>query len=303
MRPASPLLEIRDLHVAYRRRFRPAAPVLRGISLSIGAGETLGLVGESGSGKTTIGRVILGQIPATRGAVIFDGEDITRATRARRRALGRDIQVVFQDPYGSLNPARTIGQTLAEPLSGDSRLGAGEVQARIAAILNKVGMPADTAARYPGQFSGGQRQRIAIARALIGEPRLVVCDEPVSALDLSVQAQVLNLLNQLQRDMNLSLLFISHDLTVVRHVSHRTIVLYRGEIVEEGEAAAIHDAPRHPYTKALVAAAPVPDPVVQRARRALWRAGRDGHGGPAAAAGANGAPGPVEHERRFHERF
>ncbi|SDR57790.1 Oligopeptide/dipeptide transporter, C-terminal region [Rhizobiales bacterium GAS191] len=261
------LLAVRDLHVVYKQSSRRESHVLNGVSLSIAPGETLGLVGESGSGKTTIGRVILGQTPATRGTIVFDGEDITHASRRRRRELGRHIQVVFQDPYGSLNPARTIGQTLSEPLLTDRSLTRRGIQERIRDILQKVGMPPDTAARYPSQFSGGQRQRIAIARAVIGRPRLVVCDEPVSALDLSIQAQVLNLLNQLQRDMQLSLLFISHDLTVVRHVSHRTAVLYRGEIVEEGAAAEVHDNPQHPYTKALIAASPIPDPVAQKARR------------------------------------
>jgi peptide/nickel transport system ATP-binding protein len=273
MKAPATLLEVENLHVVYRTHGREAR-VLNGVSLTIAPGETLGLVGESGSGKTTIGKTILGQIAATSGRIVFDGEDITQASRSRRRELGRDIQVVFQDPYGSLNPARTIGQTLAEPLLNDRSLMREQIRERIRDILEKVGMPADTAARYPSQFSGGQRQRIAIARAVIGRPRLVVCDEPVSALDLSVQAQVLNLLNQLQRDMGLSLLFISHDLAVVRHVSRRTAVLYRGEIVEEGLAVEIHDSPRHPYTQALVAASPVPDPVIQRERRARMRAAR-----------------------------
>ena len=260
---STPLLEVRDLHVAYHNFH-----ALKGVSFNIARGETLGLVGESGSGKTTIGRAILGQTRVTSGAIIFDGEDITHASPRRRRALGRDIQVVFQDPYGSLNPTRTIGQTLCEPLLGDRALSGQDIAARIADNLDKVGMPADTAQRYPSQFSGGQRQRIAIARALIARPRLVVCDEPVSALDLSVQAQVLNLLNALRRDMEVSLLFISHDLTVVHHVSQRTAVLYHGEIVEQGDAGQIHHHPNHPYTQALLAASPVPDPVEQRARRA-----------------------------------
>jgi len=271
---AAPLLDVRDLHLIYKQSRRREAHVLKGVSLSIAEGETLGLVGESGSGKTTIGKAILGQITATSGRIVFDGEDITHASRRRRRELGREIQVVFQDPYGSLNPARTIGQTLSEPLLNDPSLTRQEMRERIRAILQKVGMPADTAARYPSQFSGGQRQRIAIARAVIGKPRLIVCDEPVSALDLSVQAQVLNLLNQLQREMGLSLLFISHDLAVVRHVSRRTAVLFRGEIVEEGFAIQVHDNPNHPYTKALVAASPIPDPVAQRARRERMRSER-----------------------------
>jgi peptide/nickel transport system ATP-binding protein len=218
--------------------------------------------------------VILGLTEATSGQVIFDSEDITQASRARRRALGRDIQVVFQDPYGSLNPARTVGDTLAEPLLSDKSLSPTDIQQRIAEVLQRVGMPTDTAQRYPGQFSGGQRQRIAIARAVIAKPRLIVCDEPVSALDLSVQAQVLNLLKELQQSMGLAMLFISHDLTVVRHVSHRTVVLYRGDIVEQGDAAQVHEHPQHPYTRALLAAAPVPDPLIQRERRAQFEQAR-----------------------------
>lgn len=262
-----PLLKVEGVRVDFPQARGSVFQALKGVSLEIAAGETVGLVGESGSGKTTMGRVILGLTEATAGRIVFDGEDITHASRARRRALGRDIQVVFQDPYGSLNPARTIGDTLAEPLLNDRSLSRDSVRGRIAEVLQRVGMPVDTAQRYPGQFSGGQRQRIAIARAVIGRPRLVVCDEPVSALDLSVQAQVLNLLNELQKSMGLALLFISHDLTVVRHVSRRTVVLYRGDIVEQGDADQVHNDPQHPYTRALLTAAPVPDPLIQRLRR------------------------------------
>ncbi|MEY4906634.1 MAG: Oligopeptide transport ATP-binding protein OppF [Pseudomonadota bacterium] len=269
-----PLLQVENLRVEFPQGRGQVFQALKGVSLTIGRGETVGLVGESGSGKTTIGKVILGQTPATSGRILYDGEDITHASRERRRQLGREIQVVFQDPYGSLNPSRTIGDTLAEPLLAAGHRNTTEIRDRTADILQRVGMPVDTAARYPGQFSGGQRQRIAIARAVIGRPRLVVCDEPVSALDLSVQAQVLNLLNELQQRMALSLLFISHDLTVVRHVSRRTAVLYQGEIVEHGDAAQVHDDPQHPYTRALLAAAPVPHPVLQRERREAWRLAR-----------------------------
>lgn len=269
-----PLLQVQNLRVDFPQGRGQVFQALKGVSLDIHPGETVGLVGESGSGKTTLGRVVLGLTDATAGRVVFDGEDITHASRARRRMLGRDIQVVFQDPYGSLNPARTIGDTLAEPLLNDATLTQQDVAQRIAEVLQRVGMPADTAQRYPGQFSGGQRQRIAIARAVIAKPRLIVCDEPVSALDLSVQAQVLNLLKELQQSMGLALLFISHDLTVVRHVSHRTVVLYRGDIVEQGSAAQVHDQPQHPYTRALLAAAPVPDPLIQRERRAQFEQAR-----------------------------
>jgi peptide/nickel transport system ATP-binding protein len=272
---SKPLLGISDLHVDFPQRKADVFRALKGVSFDVLAGETVGLVGESGSGKTTIGRVILGLTPATSGRVVFDGEDITHASRRRRRDLAREIQVVFQDPYGSLNPTRTIGDTLAEPLLMDRALSRTERDARISEVLTRVGMPTDAASRYPAQFSGGQRQRIAIARAVIARPRLVVCDEPVSALDLSVQAQVLNLLSELQKSMGLSLLFISHDLTVVRHVSHRTVVLYKGEIVEHGDSQAIHQAPKHSYTQALLSAAPVPDPREQRQRREAWRRQRE----------------------------
>ena len=269
-RAAQPILEVQDLKVVFKTG-KKEFHALKGVSLSIDPGETLGLVGESGSGKTTIGKVILGQVPATSGRILFEGEDITHATRERRRTLGRDIQVVFQDPYGSLNPARSIGDTLSEPLLTQTTLTRQDMVRKIAEILDQVGMPQDTAQRYPAQFSGGQRQRIAIARAVIGRPRLVVCDEPVSGLDLSVQAQVLNLLNDLQKRMGLALLFISHDLTVVRHVSRRTAVLFRGDIVEQGETLQVLDTPQHAYTQALLAAAPVPDPLVQRVKREAWR--------------------------------
>lgn len=262
----TPLLSVRGLNV-YFGPFQ----ALKNIGFDIPTGTTLGLVGESGSGKTTIGKVILGQVKADSGSVIYDGEDITNASRSRRRGLGRDIQVVFQDPYSSLNPTRTIGQTLSEPLMMAGVTSRTDIRRRIKQLLDIVGMPADTADRYPFEFSGGQRQRVAVARAVIAKPRLVVCDEPVSALDLSVQAQVLNLLNDLQRELSVSFLFISHDLTVVRHVSHRTIVLYKGEIVEEGDGAQIQDAPQHAYTRTLLAAAPVPDPARQREKRQRWR--------------------------------
>jgi ABC-type oligopeptide transport system ATPase subunit len=272
---SSALLNIEALRLTFMGGKKPFE-ALKGVSLHIASGKTLGLVGESGSGKTTIGKVILGQIRQGRealiqGRIVFNGEDITHASRERRRQLGREIQVVFQDPYGSLNPVRAIGDTLAEPLLMQTSLTRQDRARKVAEVLDQVGMPQDTATRFPAQFSGGQRQRIAIARAVIGRPRLVVCDEPVSGLDLSVQAQVLNLLNDLQTSMGLTLLFISHDLTVVRHVSHHTAVLYRGELVEYGDADHVHNRPRHAYTRALLSAAPVPDPVLQKARRDAWR--------------------------------
>lgn len=267
---ASSLLDVRGLTVEYQRgRFRPPLRAVDDVSFAIAARETLGLVGESGSGKTTLGRAILGLAPVKSGAVNWRGEDITRASHGRRRALSDDLQVVFQDPYSSLNPTRTIGQTLTETLRvhapKSSRVALAET---VTSMLERVGMPADTVRRYPAHFSGGQRQRIAIARALIARPNLVICDEPTSALDLSVQAQVLNLLRELQNEFQLSYLFISHDLAVVRHLAHRILVLYHGRIVESGAAALIYDSPSHPYTRALLEATPVPDPEEQQQRRA-----------------------------------
>lgn len=264
----TPLLEVRNISVQFSGG-RRAAPLMAvdDVSLAVSPRETVGLVGESGSGKSTLGRVILGLVPATSGTVLFGGADITHAGYRTRRALSAELQVVFQDPYSSLNPTRTVGQTLAEPLRVHGRLGKNEVAERIASILARVGLPAEAAHRYPSQFSGGQRQRIAIARALMISPRLVICDEPVSALDLSVQAQVLNLLRDLQDQFELSYLFIAHDLAVVRHLSNRIVVLYRGRVMEEGDAAAVHGSPAHPYTRALLDAAPVPDPEMQKSRR------------------------------------
>ncbi|MEU9987030.1 oligopeptide/dipeptide ABC transporter ATP-binding protein [Streptomyces sp. NPDC048045] len=264
-----PLLDVKDLTVEFRQgRRTPPLRAVDTVTLSIAAGETVGLVGESGSGKSTIGRAVLGLNRVHSGRVRFEGQDITHASSRTRRALSTRLQVVFQDPYSSLNPARTIGQTLAEPLLAHGRPPKHTMQTRIARMLRRVGMPPDTADRYPGQFSGGQRQRIAIARALMPEPRLVICDEPVSALDLSIQAQVMNLLADLQRDLDLSYLFIAHDLPVVRHLSHRIVVLYRGRVMETGPAAALYADPVHPYTEALLAAVPQPDPRAQRNRTA-----------------------------------
>jgi oligopeptide/dipeptide ABC transporter ATP-binding protein len=265
----APLLDVQHLRIDYHSaRRRPPVHAVDDVSFTVGERETVGLVGESGSGKTTIGRAILGLVPITDGAVRYAGNDITTANHRERRRLSRHIQVVFQDPYSSLNPTRTIGQTLAETLRGHDRIGRREVNDRVQTMLERVGLTRDAQYRYPAHFSGGQRQRIAIARALMVQPQLVVCDEPVSSLDLSVQAHVLNLLRTLQDDFGLSYLFIAHDLAVVRHLSQWTIVLYRGQIMEQGPAATIHKEPKHPYTHALHAAAPIPDPELQRARRA-----------------------------------
>ncbi len=263
-----PVLEIDRLAVQYRAgRRRPPKDAARQISLSVGHGETVAIVGESGSGKSTVGNAVLGLVPASSGSIRFDGEDITHATPRRRRELTRHIQAVFQDPYSSLNPMRTVGSTLTESLRVHERLTPAAARARAAAALQRVGLPADAAERYPARFSGGQRQRIAIARALILEPRLIVCDEPTSALDLSIQAQIINLLNQLQRELGISYLFITHDLAIIRHIAQRVVVFHRGYAVEAGPTEQLWRHPREPYTRALLAAAPVPDPAVQRLRR------------------------------------
>ncbi|GAA4956842.1 ATP-binding cassette domain-containing protein [Yinghuangia aomiensis] len=273
------LLDIADLRVAYRGKGwrAPGKEVLKGVSLSIRRGETLGLVGESGSGKTTLGRAVLGLAPIASGTVTFDGERIDDADRKRRRALGRDLQVIFQDPYTSLNPSRTIGDTLGEPLLGHG-VGTAEARARVVSLLDRVHLPADAAGRLPREFSGGQRQRVAIARALALRPRLVVCDEPVSALDLTTQRSVLDLLLEIQQQTQVSYLFVSHDLSVVRLMSHRVAVLRHGEIVETGDAAAVTGNPEHPYTRDLWLSAPVADVAAQRERRMRRRPAPPGTG-------------------------
>lgn len=263
-----PLLSVDRLRVEYPVRNRPPLRAVDDAMFAIGPHETVGLVGESGSGKTTIANAVLGFVPAAAGTITFDGEDITGATRDRRRRLSASLQVVFQDPYGSLNPSRTIGKTLSETLRPHGSPSKSEIAGRVASILERVGLDPGAADRYPNQFSGGQRQRVAIARALIVRPRLVICDEPVSSLDLSVQAQVLNLLRSLQDDLGVSYLFISHDLAVVRHICVRVVVLYRGRVMEAGPAAVVYDRPAHPYTRALLQSVPIPDPSLQRARRA-----------------------------------
>lgn len=239
------------------------------VSFTVAPGEILGVVGESGSGKSTIGRCLLGLERPSGGNIRFGGRDLTKHSLLRnRRDIAKQLQVVFQDPYSSLNPFRTIGQTLAEPLQAALRLSDKQADARARDMLETVGLPRAAADRFPGQFSGGQRQRIGIARALIMQPQLVVLDEAVSALDLSTQAQILNLLAKLAKERGLAYIFIAHDLDVVRYISHRTLVLYRGRIMEQGPAGEVHGAPLHPYTAALNAAAPVTDPLEQRKRRA-----------------------------------
>lgn len=262
------LLEVADLSVKYGRG-KNGFVAVSDIALEIAPGETLGLVGESGSGKSTIGKAILGLEKAHTGSVRFLGTDITKHTLKQRKDSAADLRVVFQDPYSSLNPEMTIGETLSEPLRIQG-VGKEESWDRARAVLAKVGLPADSVDRLPRNFSGGQRQRIAIARALIVDPKLIVLDEPVSALDLSTQAQVLNLLADLAKSENVGFLFIAHDIDVVRFLSDRIVVLYKGRIMEVGPAETVVTNPRHPYTQGLIAAAPVPRPEEQSQRRKQW---------------------------------
>jgi ABC-type glutathione transport system ATPase component len=267
------LLHVEDLVVQYPGKGFRAAPfrALKGVRIDVVAGQTLGLVGESGSGKTTLGRAVLGLAPVTKGRILLEGRDVSGPSHKERRALSQDIQVVFQDPYTSLNPAMEIGDILAEPLRVQGHSPA-SARARVRELLDQVALPVDAVHRLPREFSGGQRQRIAIARALALSPKLIVCDEPVSALDLSTQARVLDLFLQIQQDTGVSYLFISHDLEVVRHISHRVAVMYHGEIVEQGLAEQVTRTPRHPYTQRLLLASPVPDPDRQTARREARKA-------------------------------
>lgn len=271
----SPLLEVNQLTKHFPVRgglfLRTVGQVhaVDDVSFEVRQGETLGLVGESGCGKSTVGKTLLRLYEPTTGSVQFEGEDITKIGRKELRNLRRDIQIIFQDPFESLNARHTVGKILVEPFVihkvGDNE----ERQRRVIQLLERVGLDATAANRFPHEFSGGQRQRIGIARAIALEPKLIVCDEAVSALDVSVQSQIINLLLDLQREMNLALIFIAHDLAVVKHISDRVAVMYLGEIVETADATAIYAAPKHPYTQALLSAIPVPDPSVKKERMIL----------------------------------
>jgi peptide/nickel transport system ATP-binding protein/oligopeptide transport system ATP-binding protein len=255
MSASTPLLDVRDLRVHF-----PAKPAtvkaVDGVSFVVNERETVGLVGESGSGKTTIGKAILKLVPSTGGQILYRGRDVLPLREREFRPLRKEMQMIFQDPFSSLNPRWTIGGIVSEPLEIHfPAMNKAERLDRVAALLKKVALPPDAMRRYPHEFSGGQRQRIGIARALAVEPKFIVCDEPVSALDVSVQAQIVNLLQDLQDELGLAYLFISHDLAVVQHVSHRVLVMYRGQLVEAASADEIYQNPQHEYTRKLLAAA------------------------------------------------
>ncbi len=270
---STPLIEVRNItkhfpiHGGIFSREVASVKALSDVSFTINRGETLGLVGESGCGKSTLGRCILRLIEPTAGEVLFDGQDILKLGREEMRRLRRRMQIIFQDPYASLNPRMTVADIIGEPLDIHSlHRGPGQRTQRIEKLLDLCGLRRDATNRYPHEFSGGQRQRICIARALAVEPEFIVCDEPVSALDVSIQAQILNLMADLQQELKLTYLFISHDLKVVEHVSNRVAVMYLGKIVETAPAEDIYREPRHPYTKALLSAIPLPDPAIRRDR-------------------------------------
>jgi peptide/nickel transport system ATP-binding protein len=272
----TPLVETDDLRVWFPiksgivlDRHVGDVKAVDGVSLRIERGETLGLVGESGCGKSTVGRAILRLYEPTGGTVVFDGQDITTLGEVELRPLRRRMQMVFQDPFASLNPRHSVGRMIAEPLRVHGLARRGSAQKRVRELLDVVGLPQDAASRYPHEFSGGQRQRIGVARALAVNPDFMVLDEPVSALDVSIQAQIINLLEELQREFELTYLFIAHDLAVVRHMSDRIAVMYLGSVVEVSPADDLYDDPLHPYTISLLSAVPLPDPIAERERKTI----------------------------------
>ncbi len=270
-----PILSVRDLSVTFDVRSPSAWPwtparklhAVSKVSFDLLPGECLGIVGESGSGKSTLARAIVGTIPSSNGQILFEDSDLANMDPRQRRVHRRDVQMIFQDPLAALNPRMTVGEIIAEPLvTHEHGLSRKEVKRRVGELMEKVGLLPGLINRYPHEFSGGQCQRIGIARALILKPKLVICDEPVSALDVSVQAQVINLLISLQKDFDLSMLFIAHDLSVVKHISDRIAVMYLGRIMEMADAETLTTTPAHPYTQALIASVPIPDPALEKAR-------------------------------------
>jgi oligopeptide transport system ATP-binding protein len=277
--PGEYLLEAKNLKMHFPikagvlRRTVGHVKAVDGVDLQIKRGETLGLVGESGCGKSTLARLVLRLLEATDGEVLFEGENILEYDRKRMLRVRRDMQIVFQDPYASLNPRMTVGNIIAEPLKTHKIGEASERKKRVQELLETVGLSPEHYNRYPHEFSGGQRQRIGVARAVALNPKLIICDEPVSALDVSIQAQVVNLLQDLQRELDLTYVFIAHDLSVVKHISDRVAVMYLGKIVEVADRKTLYDEPRHPYTVSLLSAIPIPDPEKERQRRRIVLAG------------------------------
>ena len=272
----STILSVQDLAVTFDVRPRGAWPwssplklhAVGDVSFDLAAGACLGVVGESGSGKSTLARAIVGTVPSSHGKILFEGHDLAAMNVSQRRVHRKDVQMIFQDPLAALNPRMPVGDIIAEPLITHApQTPRAEVKRRVAELMERVGLLPNLINRYPHEFSGGQCQRIGIARALILQPKLVICDEPVSALDVSVQAQVVNLLRELQRDMGLSMIFIAHDLSVVKHVSDRIVVMYLGRLMEQATARRLTTDPRHPYTQALISSVPIPDPVLEKTRR------------------------------------
>lgn len=269
------LLDVKDLKVHFSIAAKSAWPwtkplqlkAVDGVDVKLYQGETLGVVGESGCGKSTFARAIIGLVEATDGQVMWLGQDLTRMKEVQRRETRKEMQMIFQDPLASLNPRMTVGEIIAEPLQTFyPQLSKDEVKQQVKQMMSKVGLLPNVINRYPHEFSGGQCQRIGIARALILKPKMIICDEPVSALDVSIQAQVVNLLQEIQKEMGLSLVFIAHDLSVVKHISDRVMVMYLGNVVEAGESKKLFAEPKHPYTKALMSAVPIPDPKLERGK-------------------------------------
>ncbi len=268
-----PLLEVRDLTVTFRPKRNVTVHAVNGVSFDVAAGETLGVVGESGSGKSTLARALMRLIPSQSGSAVLDGRDLLKLNRKEMLDARREIQMVFQDPYSSMNPSLVVADIIGEPLEVQSGIKGQARNERVAELLDAVGLSRRHVERYPYEFSGGQRQRIAIARALANNPKMVILDEAVSALDVSTQNQIINLLEDLQADLGVSFVFIAHDLAVVRHIARRTVVMYLGKVMEQGPSERLFTAPAHPYTEALLSAVPEPNPAARNQKNRIVLAG------------------------------